>query len=104
MIEAEIIRIDERKNSRNPEQTFIRVHFKTEGGTYYKTDLVPGFRNWRRWKSLLRVGNILCNLDLKNAETLDADSWPIFLKGRRTFKDNRTEDEKLAEFSAQCLS
>jgi len=97
---AEIIKIHEPKQSVNG-NTFIRVELKTDGGTWYKTDLCHDYRNWHRWKNYLRVGNVLGNLILKDSETIDADSRPIFITGRRTKKMD--SDEEMERFSKEVL-
>ncbi len=91
---GEITRVDQFKRSRNEGDIFIRVTFKMEDGGWAKTDIVPTFRNYWRWRKLLRVGNTLFNLTLKDPETVDADSKPYLLEGRR--KDTNLELEKLA--------
>lgn len=80
---AKINKIDQLKSSRNAGQTFTRVHLQIKNldgsYSYAHTDLVPTFRNYARWKDLLRVGNILGNLtQLKNGK-IDSDSYPKFV-------------------------
>lgn len=87
-----ISQIDEMKSSRNKGQAFLRVYFqmrnppKLEFGkeipkSYFwaKTDLVPSFRNFKRWEDLLKVGNVLDLLQMKTDDTVDADSFPKLL-------------------------
>ena len=80
------------KASRNG-GAFLRVYFqmkeknlKLEVGEpvpkkyfWAKTDLVPGYRNYKRWEELLKVGNVLKNLQLKTENTVNADSFPELL-------------------------
>lgn len=83
-----ISRIDEMKSSRNG-GAFRRVYFQMkdnqkstpEKKIYFwaKTDLVPTFRNYKHWKDVLKVGNILSDLQLKTEDTVDADSIPRLL-------------------------
>ena len=80
---GEIIEIHSIKKSRNEGENFIRIEFRLDGGSWAKTDLVPHFRNFRRWAKLLKIGNILGNLELKDAMTIDADSFPILIEGEK---------------------
>lgn len=64
------------KRSRNG-NSFVRVEFKLEDGRWAKTDLCPDFRNYNRWKDLLRIGQSLIGLNLKQAGEVDADSFPL---------------------------
>lgn len=84
---ARISLIDEMKSSRNG-GAFKRVYFQVkdpistpEKKVYFwaKTDLVPSYRNYKRWSELLKKGNVLSNLELKTENTIDADSFPKFL-------------------------
>ena len=96
---GEIIKILPYKKSRN-EGIYLRVEFKMEGGGWSKTDLVPGFRNYNLWKNIAKVGNKLGNLKMKDSQTVDADSHPILLTGRRKnvlYQDEMAELEKLAK-------
>ena len=56
---------------------FRRVTFKMEDGSWAKTDLCPTFRNFEKWKHLLKVGVMLSNLRLKDKKTVDADIQAI---------------------------
>ena len=73
-----ITRIDTLKSSRNAGESYIRVCFdilQPDGSTTWaKTDLVPKFRNYARWKNFLKVGTKLKGLYLKRSDTVDADS------------------------------
>jgi len=82
---GEITKILPIRNSRNYGDLYIRVTFKLEGRGWAKTDLVPGFRNYKRWRKLLKVGNILGNLKMKDEKTIDADSQPILITGEKSF-------------------
>jgi len=81
---GKIIKIDQLKSSRNSGQAFTRVYFKVKQGVgdfiWAKTDIVPTFRNYARWKPYLVIGNILDGLKLKGNDTVDADSVPIFVR------------------------
>jgi hypothetical protein len=82
---AEIIKILSPTQSRNG-NAYIRVEFKDELGNWLKTDLCYDYRNWSRWKKLLKVGNRLFNLRQKDSQTIDADSYPHLLEGRKINK------------------
>jgi len=55
---------------------FIRVEFWLETKKWAKTDLVPTYANYGRWKDLLIVGANLDGLNLKARREVDADSYP----------------------------
>ena len=76
-MKAEIIKIHRLKSSKT-EASFIRVEFKMEDGSWAKTDIVPVYRNYKRWKPLLAkgVGTQLDNLKLRREGEVDADSYP----------------------------
>ena len=96
---AEVIKIIPFKRSRNEGQIYLRVEFREEKtGKYLKTDLVPGFRNYKRWRKVARVGNHLANLFLKDEGTIDADSRPILLEGRQRHKESVEDLAKLGVF------
>ena len=92
---GEISKIEEVKNSRNVGNKFIRVHFKLENGKWAKTDLVPGFRNFRRWKRLLKIGNVIGNIRLKNKDTVDADSFVFLFIGDKVKDEHKLAEEEM---------
>lgn len=55
-MKAEIRKIDKPKKSFNGSYIYQRVRFKLEDGKFAKTDLCPSFRNYKRWKPLLEMG------------------------------------------------
>jgi hypothetical protein len=55
---------------------YIRLEFKLEDKSWAKTDLVPKYRNYERWRNLLQVGTDLVGLTLKKKGEIDADSYP----------------------------
>lgn len=81
-MKGEITRIDITKQSHTGD--YKRVYFKLEDGKFAKTDLVSSFRNYQRWAPLLKVGNVLGNLQLKpggvKVLTVNADSYPTLIK------------------------
>ena len=70
-----ISRILPLKRSRNG-NSYIRVSFKMEDGSFAETNLCPDFRNFGRWRDLLVVGKDLSGLVLKKFHEVDADSYP----------------------------
>lgn len=90
----EVIKLIPFKKSRNEGDVYLRIEMiNKDTKCFYKTDIVPGFRNYRRWKKVARIGNVLGNLELKDALTIDADSYPILMNGRRVLKE--TEEDHL---------
>jgi len=92
---GEITKIDQFHNSVNDGEVFKRIYFELDGNIWGKTDLVIGFRNYRRWDKVARVGNVLDGLVMKNADTVDADSWPVLVKAKVVVKEALTEMEKM---------
>jgi len=74
-IRGTISKIDPIKYSRRG-GSYIRIHFRLDGGVWAKTDIVPGFRNYARWEGLMKVGLDLDGLILKRPGEIDADSYP----------------------------
>lgn len=75
-MKAQIIAIDQPKASRNGDVTFYRVKFKLEDGTFAMSDIVPRYRNFAYWRSVLQsgVGTWIDNVFLKSPGKIDADS------------------------------
>jgi len=46
-----------------------------EDKSWAATDLCPEFRNWERWKDLMRVGQQVDGLSMKEKSKVDADSF-----------------------------
>lgn len=94
---GKITKIDQLKSSRNSGQAFTRVYFKVKRGVgdfiWAKTDIVPSFRNYQRWKPFLQVGTILDGLVLRGNNTIDADSRPVLV--------SKVELEKVQEDKEQ---
>lgn len=80
---GEIIKIDPMKRSRNKNNRYIRVYFRLDKKKkrFAKMDLVPSFRNYRRWKRVLTIGNLIGDLVSRDKITIDADSRPILIEG-----------------------
>jgi len=73
-----ITKIDKKKWGNGAD--FQRLYFDMERQRprWAKTDLVEDHNNWRNWKDLLKVGNILEDLELRDGDpkTIDADCKP----------------------------
>lgn len=98
---GKITKIDNLKSSRNAGQAFTRVYFKVKRGVgdfvWAKTDIVPTFRNYARWKPFLEVGTILDGLILRADNTVDADSHPVFVKKSEIVEQEDKEQLSTAE-------
>lgn len=77
-----VTKIDPLKSSFNKHQSYIRVYLQLENGEWAATDVVPTFNNYRRWKPLLKQGNILTGLEFVKGSfnKINADS-PVKLVG-----------------------
>lgn len=78
---ATISKIHPLKLSRTS-HSYIRVEFQLETGGWAKTDLVPKYRNYSRWKDIIAagVGTTIGNLRMKRDNEVDADSYPSIHK------------------------
>ena len=94
-VRGTITKIHPKKYSRNG-GAFIRVEFRLADGSWAKTDLVPDFRNFQRWKEILKFGADLDGLELKSKHEVNADSYPRIFKetlpGRYVIKDDGTAE------------
>ena len=54
--------------------TYIRVILKSEDGKWIKTDLVPGYKNYERWKKVLKPQNKLYGIVMIDDVFVNADS------------------------------
>lgn len=82
-LKGTISKIHSMRTSRNG-NSFKRVEFRLEDGSWAKTDLCPNYRNFDRWKRLLEVGTALKGLKLKSKSEIDADSFPELIKPQKT--------------------
>ena len=73
---AKITKIDPLKMSRNGKVGYIRVYFELQDGGWAITDLVPTFRNFKRWQGLLSrgPGATIDGVRLIGPAKVDADS------------------------------
>jgi len=74
-MKAYITKIDPPKKSTKGHE-FIRVYFQMEDGTWAATDLVPTFRNYKRWQPITKAGpgSIIDNVVLLLPGKVNADS------------------------------
>lgn len=79
-MKGEITKIHKLKSSQT-EASFIRIEFKMEDGSWAKTDIVPIYRNYKRWKPIIKrgVGTVLKNLEFRTPNEIDADSFPLLV-------------------------
>jgi hypothetical protein len=90
----EITKIDPPKQSSDGRHAYRRVYFKEIGsGKFLMTDLVMGFRNYARWKNLLKAGNFIGGVYEKAPGRIDADSVPYLANPR----NEESEIEQLAK-------
>lgn len=97
---AEITKILPAEKSANG-NNYVRVMFRLDGGGFAKTDLCPDYRNFKRWRTALKVGNRLGNLIMRKSDCIDADSWPIVIKQIKEIKEVNLSDPR--EFSKNVL-
>jgi len=76
---AVITKILPTKQSRNG-NIYQRIEFKLRNGQWVKTDLCQDYHNWKYWKDILQIGNILGQLELKDNQTIDADSHCVLME------------------------
>ena len=97
---GEIIKIDAPKIDSDGGSYYRRVYLKLDDGSWAKTDIVAGFRNEGRWDRVMRVGNKLFDLQKKDEDTIDADSWVKLLEGKmvvRLAEKPLSADEKMEQ-------
>lgn len=106
---GQIYKIDQLKVSRNKGEVFYRVYFNMKGamdGHYFwaKTDIVPHFRNYSRWKDILQIGNIITGLKMRRTDEVDADSTPKLLGNKAVVKNPENEVEQPEEKPSPQMS
>ena len=92
-----IHKIHPAKLSRN-NNIFIRVEFISEEGKWFKTDICPDYRNYRRWKPILDMGEgvVLMGLQPRKGATqeLNADSYFEVVKKPNPFPEVKHEKKE----------
>ena len=95
---GKITKIHEPQQTPGGHYFFQRINFKMirdDGSTYWaKTDLCPSFRNWKNWKDLLKIGNTLGGLEMKNSTTIDADCPVRFISSEEVFQTKKKEEQQ----------
>ncbi len=92
LVEGEIIKILTKKSKYG--DIYYDVHFRLqESGSFVRSCVYTRCRNYRNWIGLLKVGNILENLQLFETKFhklfVDADSFPLLVrKGNPEIKEN----------------
>jgi len=64
--------------------------------TWAKTDLVEGYRNFKRWVRFLKVGTRLKGLELKREGEINADCWPELFEQKRLGHWEKLPDGNMA--------
>jgi len=77
-MKAIVTKIHDLKESRT-EHSFIRIEFLLENGEWAKTDIVPAYRNYKNWKTIIQLFKLqekvyVDNLFLKEKNEVNADS------------------------------
>lgn len=75
----QILKISKQKSYHTKKDVYA-VFFKGSDGGSYKTWLDPLNGNYRRWQSLLKVGNTLTGIRVKQGRLIDADSFPTLVR------------------------
>jgi predicted nucleic acid-binding Zn ribbon protein len=70
---------------------FIRITFKMDDGSWAKTDVCPEYRNFNRWKKIIKAGEgiVVDGLQFRASHEVNADSpAKIARMQRMTWQDN----------------
>ena len=92
---GELLKILTAKVSRNG-NTYIRLTFKMTDGGWAKTDICPGFRNYSRWKNVLKANpaTLIKGLILKRPGEINADCAPEITTEAKILTEKREKEEK----------
>lgn len=96
---AKIYKIDPLKVSRS-EREFKRIYFILEDGKWAKTDVVPGYMNYKRWAPIIRLFEsgyevFVEGVILRQKEEIDADS-PVEISLKK-FEIKKTKGVKFVQ-------
>lgn len=83
-MEFEIIKVHNFKKSQT-KGTYLMVEMSDiKNKKWYRTYLVPSYRNYNRWKRVAKIGNIvrIKNLEMKRDNIISADSIPELANGK----------------------
>jgi|ERR1035437_589944 hypothetical protein len=100
-MKAKIIKIDPLKSSRS-EKSYRRIYFTLEDGSFAKTDIVPAYRNYKNWKSIIDLVDGLAiifvdGLKLRQKGEVDADS-PVEITLDK-FEIRKVQEKKIIQQS-----
>lgn len=78
IIQARVLRVDPLKPSLSGHDPFRRIHWEPIDypARWMKTDVSPNHDNYKKWKELMEVGNVIGNLKVMNDNTINGDSFP----------------------------
>ena len=98
MIRGVITKIHNIKRARgrgikNYGSTFIRITFKMEDGSWAKTDICPEYRNYIKWKGIIKagVGTVVKGLQFRRGKEINADSPVVICPDVKLFEDKIKE-------------
>ena len=96
---AKILKIDPLKSSR-AEKQYRRIYFILEDGTWAKSDIVPAYRNFRNWKTIIELvdaGALIFveGLELRTKTEVDADS-PVRITLNK-FEITKVQEKKVIQ-------
>lgn len=98
---AKVIKVDPLKESR-AEKAFKRVYFILETGKWAMTDIVPEYRNFKRWKAIIDLAErsyevFVERIILMKPGKVDADS-PVEISFKR-FEVTKAQGKKIIQES-----
>ena len=72
---------------------FIRITFKMEDGSWAKTDICPEYRNYIKWKAIIKagVGTVVKGLQFRIGKEINADSPVVICSDVKLFEDKIKE-------------
>lgn len=96
----EIIKIGELEESKIKGHSYRLISLKSDKGEFFRMFLDPQYRNWKRWRRYLKVGNRFAgNFRFKSHDILDADSYFFLMDGKRL---EESEKSKAPETLEEC--
>ena len=98
-MKAKIYKIDPLKVSRS-ERQYRRIYFILENGAWAKTDVVPGYMNYKRWAPIIRMFEdgyemFVDFVELRIKGEIDADS-PVEISVEK-FEVKRSKGKKFIQ-------
>lgn len=100
-MKAKIIGIDPLKTSRT-EKAYRRIYFLMEDGLWAKTDIVPAYRNFKNWKTIIELVDkkaviYVDGLKYRSKSEVDADSLVKITLDK--FEIRKVQDKKIIQQS-----